>query len=109
MQGEHAVLTEEYLALTEEKQKVEQENDELHNEIQNLNTEISQLLASKESTPEIEHDNTKSIFDLPAINSNEKYWFDHSDQYDSDCFIDINGIEHYTGFQIINFLAEQIL
>lgn len=69
----------------------------LHNEIKNLNTEITQLSIAKESTNKVQPIDNKSVFDLPAINNNEKYWFDHSDQYPSECFIDTDGIEHYTG------------
>ncbi len=83
LQEKYDALTEEYLALKEENK--------------NLNTEITQLSIAKESTNEVQPIDNKSVFDLPAINSNEKYWFDHSDQYPPECFIDTDGIEHYTG------------
>jgi len=90
LQEEYAVLTEEYLALKEE-------NNKLHNEIKDLNTEVTQLSIAKENTNEMQPIDNKSVFDLPAINSKEKYWFDHSDQYPPECFIDTDGLEHYTG------------
>lgn len=42
------------------------------------------------SAPEV------SIFDLNTVNPNEEYWFNHSDDYSPECFVDKDGAEYLT-------------
>lgn len=84
LQEECKYLREQYIIL-------EQNITDLQNEIENFNTESPQTIET-----------SKSIFDLEPIkndmNSNDKYWFNHSDGYSPECFVDEDGVEYYTAY-----------
>ena len=86
------ILQEEYSRLKEQSESerqtinnLKEQNEILEEEINRLKEEIKLLNVQK-----------ISIFDLEATNSNEEYWFNHSDGYSSECFADKDGHEYLT-------------
>lgn len=92
LEGKINTLQEEYSKLEEqseiEKQTInnlKEQNKIWEEEINNLKEEIKTLGIHK-----------ISIFDLEATNSDERNWFNYSDGYSSECFVDKDGNEYLT-------------
>lgn len=90
LEEEINILQEKYnklnIQIEDDKQDIEnlkKQNENFEQEINRLNEEIESLNVSK-----------ISIFDLDAMDSNEKYWFDHSDDFPISCFTDVANHEH---------------